>query len=102
MRHGIVLSQEGGNLQRNGNLTVDELESVSDGNANRSSAQWVGVPCLDDYTFQANADLEKGKHTNSQDGTIVGRKMVQCISHLWRLVLVIGIHHYYCRMRIPS
>src|SRR5258708_29398243 len=32
----------------------------------------------------------------------VGRKMVQCISCLWRLVLVIGIHHYYHRMRIPS
>ena len=28
------------------------------------------VPHLDDYTFQANADLEKGKHTNSQDGTM--------------------------------
>src|SRR5260221_4670910 len=32
----------------------------------------------------------------------VGRKMVQCISHLWRLVLVIGICHYYCWMRILS
>ena len=32
----------------------------------------------------------------------VGGKMVRCISHLWRLVLVIGIHCYYCRMRIPS
>ena len=70
MRRGIVLSQEGGNSQRNGTLTVDELESVSDGNATRSSAQRVGVPRLDDYTFQANADLEKGKHTNSQDGTV--------------------------------
>ncbi len=70
MRRSIVLSQEGGNSQRNGTLTVDELESVSDGNATRSSAQRVGVPRLDDYTFQANADLEKGKHTNSQDGTV--------------------------------
>src|SRR5260221_10836517 len=32
----------------------------------------------------------------------VGRKMVRCISHLWRLVSVIGICHYYCRLRIPS
>ena len=70
MRCSIVLSQEGGNLRRNGTLTVDKLESVSDGNATRLSAQWVGVPHLDDYTFQANADLEKGKHTNSQDGTM--------------------------------
>src|SRR5258707_10694072 len=36
----------------------------------------------------------------SQSG--VGRKMVRCVSHLWRLVSVIGIHCYYRRMRIPS
>ena len=33
---------------------------------------------------------------------IVGRKMVWCISHLWRLVSVIGICRYYHRLRIPS
>ena len=35
-------------------------------------------------------------------GLYVGGKMVQCISHLWRLVSVIGIHHYYGRTRTPS
>src|SRR5258705_8271476 len=33
---------------------------------------------------------------------IVGGKMVQCVSCLGRLVLVIGIHRYYHKMRIPS
>src|SRR5258708_11076469 len=32
----------------------------------------------------------------------VGGKMVRCISHLWRLVSVIGIRRYYHRSRIPS
>ena len=42
-------------------------------------------------------------HTSTSSlGPSVGGKMVQCISHLWRLVSVIGIHHYYLRMRIPS
>jgi len=35
-------------------------------------------------------------------GLYVGGKMVQCVSCLWRLVLIIGIHHYYHRTRIPS
>src|SRR5260221_3111550 len=33
---------------------------------------------------------------------VVGGKMVQCVSCLWRLVSVIGICCYYHRMRIPS
>src|SRR5258705_13880470 len=37
-----------------------------------------------------------------KSGLYVGRKMVQCVSHLWRLVSVIGIHCYYRRSRIPS
>ncbi len=36
------------------------------------------------------------------DWASVGRKMVRCVSCLWRLVSVIGIQCYYCRMRIPS
>src|SRR5260221_5882620 len=32
----------------------------------------------------------------------VGRKMVHYMTCLWRLVSVNGIHHYYCRTRIPS
>ncbi len=33
-------------------------------------------------------DPESSNAQNGQSG--VGRKMVQCVSHLWRLVLVIG------------
>src|SRR5260221_3108776 len=39
---------------------------------------------------------------SSRVGAGVGGKMVRCISHLWRLVSVIGICCYYRRMRIPS
>src|SRR5260221_12573545 len=37
----------------------------------------------------------------SNHGPAVGRKRVQCISRLWRLVSVIGIFRYYQRTRIP-
>src|SRR5258707_6029036 len=43
-----------------------------------------------------------GDYAQAPRVLIVGRKMVRCVSHLWRLVLVIGIHRYYCRSRIPS
>src|SRR5258705_13733775 len=39
---------------------------------------------------------------NSLMVTSVGGKMVHYMTCLWRLVLVIGIHRYYCRTRIPS
>src|SRR5258708_978685 len=45
-------------------------------------------------------NIDGSPNENSVDG--VGRTMVRCISHLWRLVSVIGIHCYYFRMRIPS
>src|SRR5258708_25931241 len=41
-------------------------------------------------------------NTTTPISPIVGRKMVRCISHLWRLVSVIGICRYYRRSRIPS
>src|SRR5258708_23723110 len=51
-------------------------------------------PCYMCFIFRVN--------DASRTPSAVGRKMVQCISHLWRLVSVIGICCYYRRSRIPS
>src|SRR6266436_9475353 len=53
---------------------------------------WVGMkPWIGE-----DGTLDRDETLGCGDG--VGGKMVQCVSHLWRLVSVIGIHCYYCRM----
>src|SRR5260221_1061983 len=56
----------------------------------------AGELCSDEWTCAEGVVLYQGRVY------VVGRQMIHYMTHPWRLVSVIGIHCYYCRMRIPS